>query len=97
VLNVDASGPVRAAVRLLNYPAWRVRVNGVAVESESDEDSGQMIVPLPAGKSRVEIRFVRTPDRTLGGALTCIGASLLAGMAIFTSRRRRKSLRTGSG
>ncbi len=89
VLNVEASSPVRAAVRLLNYPAWRIRVNGVAVESESDENSGQMIVPIPAGKSRVEIRFARTPDRTLGGTLSCLAVFILAGMAATTSRRRR--------
>jgi hypothetical protein len=96
VLNVDASSPVRAAVRLLNYPAWRIRANGVEVESESDADSGQMIVPLPAGRSRLEVRFARTPDRTVGGTLSCIAALLLAGMG-SALRRRRKDLRTGLG
>ena len=89
---MDAASPVRAAVRLLNYPAWRIRVNGLAVESESDEDSGQMIVPLPAGKSRVEIRFARTPDRTLGGALSCTALLLLAGMAVFAGVKRRREV-----
>jgi hypothetical protein len=89
VLVVDASSPVRAAVRLLNYPAWRIRVNGQPAESESDADSGQMIVPLPAGKSRVEIRFARTTDRTLGDILSGITAVLLGGMAVSAARRRR--------
>jgi hypothetical protein len=97
VLIVDAPGPVRAAVRLLNYPAWRVRVNGVPVESESDADSGQMIVPLPGGKSSVEIRFARTLDRTVGGALSCVAALVLAGMGVFAARCRRKGVRTDLG
>jgi hypothetical protein len=97
VLIADASGPVRAAVRLLNYPAWRIRVNGVPVESESDADSGQMIVPLPAGRSRVEVRFAQTPDRTVGGMLSGLAAVLLAGMAGAGWRRRRRDLRTGTG
>jgi hypothetical protein len=80
VLIVEASSPVRAAVSLLNYPAWRIRVNGAPVASESDADSGQMIVPLPAGRSRVEVLFARTPDRTVGGALSCVAAVLLAGI-----------------
>jgi len=89
VLVVDASGPVRAALRLLNYPAWRIRVNGVPTESESDADSGQMIVPLSAGKSRVEVRFARTLDRTIGGILSGVAALLLAGIAVTASRRGR--------
>jgi hypothetical protein len=97
VLIVEASSPARAAVRLLNYPAWRVRVNGAPVESESDTDSGQMIVPLPAGRSRVEIFLARTPDRTIGGALSCMAALLLAEMAFAALRRRRKGLRTAQG
>jgi hypothetical protein len=94
VVVVDASSPVRAAVRLLNYQAWRIRINGQPVESESDPDSGQMIVPLAAGKSRVEIRFARTPDRTLGGILSGIAASVLGAMAVLGARRRRAGCRT---
>ena len=94
VLVVNALSPVRAAVRLLNYPAWRIQVNGQPVESESDADSGQMIVPLAAGKNRVEIRFARTPDRTLGGILSGIAASVLGGMAVLGARRRRAGRRT---
>jgi hypothetical protein len=97
VLIVEASSPVRAAVRLLNYPAWEIRVNGVPVESESDPDSGQMIVPLPAGRSRVEVRFAQTRDRAVGGALSCIAALFLAGMAVSGSRRRRSGFRTALG
>ena len=78
---VDASGPGRAAVRLLNYPAWQVRVNGVPTDSESDPDTAQMIVPISAGKNRVEVRFARTLDRTAGGALSCVAALFLAGTA----------------
>ena len=89
VLAIDASSPVRAAVRLLNYPAWRIRVNGVPVESESDPDTAQMIVALPAGRSRVEVRFVRTPDRTVGGTLSGAAALLLIAMAGFGSRHKR--------
>ncbi len=89
VLAIDAPSPVHAAVRLLNYPAWRIRVNGVPVESESDPDTAQMIVPLPAGRSRVEVRLVRTADRTVGGALSGVAALLLIAMAGFGSRRNR--------
>ena len=40
-----------------------------------------MILELPAGESRVDVRFVRTADRTLGALLSLAGllAALLLG------------------
>jgi hypothetical protein len=65
-LRVAATAPVTVALRLLNYPGWRVEVNGARVAPGTVADSGQMILQLPAGESRVSVRFVRTPDRVVG-------------------------------
>jgi 6-pyruvoyl-tetrahydropterin synthase-like protein len=73
--------PLRLALQLLNYPAWRAEVNGKAIVPERAEDSDQMILELPAGESRVTVRFTRTPDRTLGGVLSLV--SVLAGLLLF--------------
>jgi hypothetical protein len=83
VLGVKAQGPLRLVLRLINYPAWRVELNGKEIVPERADDYDQMIVPLGAGESRVRVRFTRTRDRTLGGVLTA--ASLLAVM--FLMRR----------
>ncbi len=87
---VDATQPVRAAVRLLSYPAWRVHVNGQPADATSDPDTSQMLVPLPAGQNRVEICFISTADRTAGAALSGVAAILLAGMAILGRRGERR-------
>lgn len=75
-LRVDSPAPLRLMLRLLNYPAWRVQVNGRAVVPQRAEDSDQMILELPAGESRVTVRFTRTLDRTLGGILSLVSALL---------------------
>ena len=38
---------------------------------------------VPAGRSRVEARFVRTPDRTVGAVVSALGAALAAGVLFF--------------
>ena len=82
-LRVRASGPVLLGLRLLNYPAWRVEMNGVRVVPQRGEDFNQMIVSLPAGESRISVRFVRTADQWFGGILSA--ASLV--VALFLLRR----------
>jgi hypothetical protein len=83
VFRVKAKGPLRIALRLINYPAWRVQVNGREIVPGRADHYDQMIVPVAAGESRLRVRFTRTRDRTLGGVLTA--ASLLA--VVFLKRR----------
>ena len=71
-LRVTSSQPLRVGLRLLNYPAWRVEVNGKAVTPQHAETNGQMILPLSPGPQRITAKFVRTRDRKLGIALSLV-------------------------
>ena len=80
-LRVTAREPLRLALRLLNYPAWRVEVNGTKVTPQTAEEFGQMIVAVPAGESHIVVRFARTLDRILGNALSV--ASFIAALLLL--------------
>lgn len=82
-LRVTSREPVRVALRLLDYPAWRVEVNGKAVTPQHAETSGQMILLLSPGTQRITAKFVRTPDRTLGIAISLLGVLTL--LALFNA------------
>ena len=68
----EVSAPANLAVRLFDYPSWRVEVNGSAVATNAREGTGQTLVPVLAGMNRVRITFTRTWDRTAGGCISLV-------------------------
>jgi hypothetical protein len=86
VFTTVVTQPGELVLRLFNYPAWRVEVNGQAVATSTQEVTGQMLIPVAAGENRVRILFTRTWDRTLGGLISVITALSLG---IFVALRRK--------
>jgi hypothetical protein len=80
---VKSKEPVRMALRLLDYPAWRVEVNDKVVTPERTESTAQIVVVLFPGTERVTARLVPTPDRILGNAISLLG--LLALLALLSA------------
>ena len=87
---VDAQSPARIALRILNYPAWRIEVNGKGVEAERMEDVNQMVIAVGAGLSEIRVRFGRTGDRTAGNAITLV-SGLLAATLLWLGQRVTKA------
>ena len=86
VVAVSSREPVRVALRLLDYPAWRVELNGSRVKPEHGESTSEMVFRLPAGLNRITARFAHTPDRTSGDVLSL--GSLLALSVVAFARTR---------
>ena len=91
-LRVETAEPVTLALRLLNYPAWEARIDGVPSPISSQAETGRMLVLVPAGQHRVRIRFGRTRDRAAGAAISALSAVLLLGCMALTGRQTRRSL-----
>ena len=75
------------AVRLLDYPAWQVSVNGKLLKPRYGAETKQMILPVAAGESRIEITFARTWDRTFGGWVSILTACGLMGLGLWNRKR----------
>ncbi len=84
-VRVITAKPDRVELRLLNYPAWRVTVNGSAVAVRHPEGTGQMIVPVSAGQSELRVDFTRTSDRVLAGWISIVSA--VASLSLLFWRR----------
>ncbi len=76
--------PERLELRLLNYPAWQVVVNGQPAEAQTAEGTGQMIIPIRQGTNDVLVQFRRTIDRTIGDGISFASLMVLAAAWITT-------------
>jgi hypothetical protein len=61
-------------------------VNGQPVLAGTQDDTGQMLVPVRAGQNQVRITFVTTRDRILGRIIS--GLSLVLACGVFLLQRR---------
>ena len=91
LFSAEMSAPANLALRLFNYPAWRVEVNGRVVRAGTREGTGQMLVPVGAGANRVQITFTRTWDRRLGGWISAVAVFLIVVCILVSSGRPRAS------
>jgi 6-pyruvoyl-tetrahydropterin synthase-like protein len=85
LFTAEMSAPENLVLRLFNYPAWRVEVNGRRVQAGAREGTGQMTVPVEAGANRVQIAFIRTWDRTAGGWTS--GLALMLTLVLLRKNR----------
>jgi hypothetical protein len=81
---VHTREPEGLTVRLFNYPAWEVTVNGKPTKTGTSEDVGLMVIPLAAGDSDVQIHFGVTVDRVAGSIISLL--SFFALLALWCNR-----------
>jgi len=83
----DVNRPGRLVLRLFNYPAWQVTLNGKPVTAETRDVTGQMAIPVQAGLNDVQVVFGRTWDRRVGGIISLITLAVIAaGLALSRTR-----------
>jgi 6-pyruvoyl-tetrahydropterin synthase related domain len=80
--------PVILAPRLVYYPAWNFQMNGQAAKFDLLPEREQILLPLSPAGTRIQIRFRRTSDRTVGDAISLIATIALGGLAWRLRRRR---------
>jgi len=79
-------------LRLRGYPAWRVKVNGRAVDSLPFRKDGLMAVPVPQGAVDVRVDWTTTKDVVAGRWLSALSVLALTGVCLLGRRRSRAHL-----
>jgi hypothetical protein len=85
LLDTPASG--YAVFRLMDYPAWTIHRNGAEITERPRRDDGLLTIPVPQGRSQIDIRWHTTPDIWIGRAISLLGICIFG----FIWRRERRS------
>jgi hypothetical protein len=83
-----------AVLRLLSFPAWRLRLNGQPVASLAAREDGLIVIPVSAGPITLTADWATTGDVLLARILSGFFALLFAALALLV--RRVKGLRTST-
>ncbi len=83
-------------LRLLSYPAWRVRVNGQLLTGDRasvliHRDDGLIAFPVQSGPLDLSIDWTTTPDVTASRWMSALSALLLVILLTAERRTRRSS------
>jgi hypothetical protein len=89
IFTADVSRPEQLRLRLFNYPAWKVKVNGRVVESTTQLGTGEILFPVQAGTNAVQVTFTRTRDRMAGGIISLLALFLVIFLSITNSKPNR--------
>ncbi|MFZ0630984.1 MAG: 6-pyruvoyl-tetrahydropterin synthase-related protein [Acidobacteriaceae bacterium] len=86
---VTSSDAGYAVLRLMDYPAWRVTVNGSAMPMTAriHRDDGLMAIPVKAGATQIDVRWGTTEDVWAGRWISL--AALAITLAWMWKERRR--------
>jgi hypothetical protein len=90
-VQVTSQEPVQLQLRLLNYPSWRVEVNGKIETPERLTSFNQIIVRVPAGKSEIRVSFTHTLDRLFGSSLSLVSILGLTTILLLPRLREQQA------
>jgi hypothetical protein len=91
-LSITTSAATYAVLRLMDYPAWLVLVNGHPLASRLHREDGLLTIPLDPGTETVEVRWHATPDVYAGRSLSLVSLVLLGAFALGARQRRARIL-----
>jgi hypothetical protein len=76
-----------AVLRLMDYPSWRVTVDGQPVNNRPLRGDGLMAVPVNAGGHVIEVQWTATRDVVAGRIVSAIA---LLGLAVVVAWERKE-------
>ena len=78
-----------AVLRLMDYPAWRVRVNGREAGARPHRNDGLMTIAVTSGTNKVDVWSARTTDTMWGCGLSFAALGALIALAVREKKQKK--------
>jgi hypothetical protein len=78
-------------LRLMDYPAWRVTVDGKPAHGRPLREDGLMAVPVTTGSHAIDVQWTATRDVIAGREISAIALLALAVVGGLERKSRRGS------
>jgi hypothetical protein len=91
--SVASNTPGYAVLRLMDYPAWRITVNGSDLRDRPHRGDGLLVIPIPAGVTRIDVRWHVTSDEWGGIVLSLVALAIT--LLVSSSQRRSGQRKAG--
>jgi hypothetical protein len=91
--SVASNTPGYAVLRLMDYPAWRITVNGSDLRDRPHRGDGLLVIPIPAGVTRIDVRWRVTSDEWGGIVLSLVALAIT--LLVSSSQRRSGQRKAG--
>jgi hypothetical protein len=78
-----------AVLRLMDYPAWQVMLDGQLFTARLSRPDGLMTVPLTAGSHAIQIQWMTTHDVFIGRLVSAMALVVLLGVILMEHQKRQ--------
>jgi len=97
-IHATIAQPGYLVLRLLSFPAWRIRVNGELVNGDRTRDlptrdDGLIFVRVPQGEVDLTVDWMATPDVVVSRWVSALSVLLLTSLCWLELRYKRSRLR----
>jgi hypothetical protein len=87
VVRVNSRRPSSLRIRTFNFPGWTAYVDGAMTPLRTEKGTGAIIVDIPQGEHRLELRFEDTPIRLYSKLISIVSFLALAFTLVFLRRK----------
>jgi len=88
VIRATITQPGYVVLRLLSFPAWRVRVNGRPVTALPKREDGLIAAPVPEGSIKLTVDWMTTTEVFAGRWVSCTSTLMLAALCLVERRNK---------
>jgi uncharacterized membrane protein YfhO len=90
IIKIIAEQPIAAKIQTFYFPGWKAYLNNAEISIQTESTTGAMLVNIPKGHHKLELKFVDTTVRYYGKLISLLSFVAL-GCFLLREKFRKSS------